>query len=60
MSALFAAPPNIVETGPSSVIRMSGLSPDECADGLSSSKFELKTGSWGNVEEAQPGFVGAP
>src|SRR5258707_11739175 len=26
----FAAPPNIVETGPSSVIRMSGLAPDEC------------------------------
>src|SRR5258707_2762612 len=34
---LLADPPNIVETGPSSVIRMSGLAPDECADGLSSS-----------------------
>ena len=59
-AAPFAAPPNIVETGPSSVIRMSGLPPDECAVGLSSSKFELKTESWGKVEEAQPEFVGAP
>ncbi len=58
-AAPFAAPPNIVETGPSSVIRMSGLPPDECAVGLSSSKFELKTGSGGKVKEAQPGLVGA-